>query len=352
MKPQDGSENTYSPPKGAGLAYNQKAAGPSTGDNHRAGQPILKMQAPKYELNIIGGICGDALQKLLIGRDINEVAQLLTRIFNLCPKAQQLAAQMALGLRITVSHDQILAEIQKDHLVKLCFTLPPLLGLSPHPQAPMIFSNISADCDKTYYSIFEQDPLPESLDELQKWAWENNSWSAKLTTALIGRLGRLNDEIGVLIPSMPFVLSQNTLSHQNWENSAAARASQYPLMANIEKHQGRSPLWRLWGMLLDLKSALYGDIAPARMSHEAALVPAARGLYALRIKHEKNRAVKIERKTPTDHLLMPKSALHIALEQLQRAQKQELFDLIIAIHDPCCSITLKEDVQNKGAQNA
>ena len=69
------------------------------------------------------------LGALILGRPVDEVAALLPRLFNLCRIAQGIAARMALGLPQRDDGTALTAEILRDHLIRLCVTLPPLLGL-------------------------------------------------------------------------------------------------------------------------------------------------------------------------------------------------------------------------------
>ena len=72
---------------------------------------------------------------LLIGKPVEEAAQLLPRLFNLCSGAQGMALRLALGLPAPDAAT-LRREILRDHLLKLCVVWPGLLGLPTTPLPP------------------------------------------------------------------------------------------------------------------------------------------------------------------------------------------------------------------------
>ena len=260
------------------------------------------------------------LAALLTGRPAAEVAAMLPRLFNLCRMAQGAAARAALGLTPTVSDADLRAEVLREHLVALCVTLPPLLGRSPE-RLPL--ADVAA-------ALFGRG-LPKGLDGLTDWLAAGVG-CAPLVAALRDKV-QPGEGVSAALPPPPSPLASGA-----FENSAAGRRAGHPLLRAVEAASGRGPLWRLLGRLADAEAVLAGDLPRVHLQDGVAIAPAARGQYALRIDTAGGLVTGLQRCTPTDHMLAPGGALERALA----ASRPALAPLIIALHDPCLPVTVKE----------
>lgn len=256
-----------------------------------------------------------AIGALLVGRPIAEAADLLPRVFNLCAAAQATAARLSLGLP---AQGGIEAEIVRDHVCKLCLSLPGALGMAPLP------------IPRDPAALLGRAGLPDSLPGLAEW----NSPTAPLALAVARSFG---PRIAVC-PALP--QPDRPLEAGAFENSAAGRQAGRPLLRSVEASHGRGPLWRLLGLLADLEAALLGRLPEPQVEDGVASVAAARGVYALRLRHERGRITAVERRTPTDHILAPGGALLQSLRSLP-ASMSGLAAAVVALHDPCVPVTVR-----------
>lgn len=261
------------------------------------------------------------LGRLVLGRPVAEVAALLPRLFNLCRMAQGAAARAALGLPPEVTAADLAAEVLHDHLAALFVTLPPLLALAPArpPQTAVT------------EALFGPAGLPRNLSDLHLWLTSGAGVSS-LTQAVNRTFpGRSASAPALPVPADP-------LGDGPYDTSLAARRADQPLLTALEADRGRGPLWRLMARLVDAEACLRGDLPAVTLANGIALAPAARGTYALRLTHAGGLVTGITRRTPTDHLLAPGGTLTHALTGIKPA----LAPLVIALHDPCEPVTIKE----------
>ncbi|PTV95494.1 hypothetical protein C8J27_104130 [Rhodobacter aestuarii] len=262
------------------------------------------------------------LAQLLIGRPVEEAAELLPRLFNLCGAAQGHAARLALGLHGTAELAQ--REILRDHLAKICLIWPRLLDLPPRP-------------------------LPENWGEggavLQDWIWGGPK-PERLAAFLVSGKGvaPLLAEVahrfspGDAVADLPPLTNPMTLIPQ--ENSPAGRVADAPLMHQAETLWGRGPLWRVLGRIIDLHRLAEAPLPSELRPDGTAVVAAARGAYALAADAEEGRLARLARVTPTDHLLVEGGALDQSLAALP-PNKAELAALVVDILDPCFPVHLE-----------
>ncbi len=252
------------------------------------------------------------VEALVLGRPVAEAAELLPRLFNLCRAAQGLAAKLSLGLPAT---EDPVAEILRDHVLKLCITLPRSLGQDPRPipSAPADLLG-PGGLPATPDGLLAQDTLARAID----------------------RRFPAGVAVSAALPSPVQPLAEGA-----FENSAAGRQAAHPLLRAVEATRGRGPLWRYAGLLADLEAALTGRLPPAQVVDGTAIVPAARGTYALRLTQANGLVTGITRRTPTDHLLAPGGALLQSLASLP-ASLHPLAPQVIALHDPCIPVTVRE----------
>lgn len=252
------------------------------------------------------------VEALLLGKPVSLAVELLPRLFNLCRTAQGLAAKLSLGLPAT---EDPTAEIIRDHTLKLCVILPKALHKSPKPPPDDprdLLGKEGLPCEPD--DLLQADPMARRIAD-----------SFPPGSAVCSNLAE---------PATPF-------AEGAFENSAAGRQSHHKLLGAIEARWGRGPLWRYAGVLADLEAALSGRLPAATVREGIATVPAARGSYALRLTQAAGVVTGITRRTPTDHLLAPGGALLQSLTTLP-ASLRSLAPLVIALHDPCIPMTIRE----------
>ena len=260
------------------------------------------------------------LARLLIGRPLAEAADLLPRLFSLCRHAQSRAARLSLGLPDATGEPEARAEMLRDHLARLCQFLPRALGLAPVPPS---LAALGA-------------PVPDDLPGLPRWM-RGPGMAPLLAQALHSRFAP-GEAVTTALP--PVGDGAAALRPDACENSPAGRQAAHPLLQAVEKAFGRGPLWRLLGLVADVAALVAGDLPPAARSADGtATVPAARGIYALRLVQAGGRITGLTRRTPTDHLLAPGGVLLQALASLP-ARKAGLAPVVLALHDPCIPVAL------------
>ncbi|SUZ32023.1 hypothetical protein ROE7235_01774 [Roseibaca ekhonensis] len=267
------------------------------------------------------------LAQVLAGKTPEAAAQLLARIFNLCGTAQGMAARLSAqrpdGPRAL---DGLARDVVRDHLLALCITLPRICGLpvQPLPQDWQAMGDLSG--------ALWGGPRPMVLQD-----WLNGGRGfAPLANAVCTRFpGRL-----AASRPLPFACATSVGRFEPLENSPAMRHAQDALLRQAEAAHGRGPLWRLLGRICDAEDAALGRLpAPQRRDDGTALVPAARGVYALRLHLKDGRVGGISRSTPTDHMLASGGALRSALDSVRDMM---LARIVLALHDPCLPTRLEE----------
>ncbi|MCE6950201.1 HupK protein [Cereibacter sphaeroides] len=244
------------------------------------------------------------VEALMLGRSPEAAAELLPRIFNLCPVAQATAVRLALDLPLPAGPD-LSAEVAREHRLKLGLLWPKLLGLSTHDLPGL--------------------PAPAALED---WVRRH---------PLFATLLRLFPA-GVATADLPAVRPDTAMTASACDNSPAARRQDHPLLVAAGGLWGKGPLWRALGRLVDLSLPLP---APIRLEDATAVVPAARGSYAVRARAESGLVRAFARTTPTDHLLAPGGALARSLATLP-ADAGNLAPLVVAILDPCVPVQFAE----------
>ncbi|MBK5934747.1 hypothetical protein C8N32_108123 [Rhodovulum imhoffii] len=264
--------------------------------------------------------------RLLQGRSSVEAAHTLPHIFSLCPNAQRLAAQMTLSLPPeTRTRPALAREIRRDHLLRLFVFWPAQLGLTSRP--------LPADVHLGTALAGPSGRLP-TPSEFDLWL-ERGAGTAPLFARLAETFAP-----GQAVANLP--LPRDPLHETAVENSTAARQCHAPLMKMAEARYGRGPLWRALARLVELFACLNGSLpAQPRLSNGIAVVPAARGAYAMSARVENGRVVAFARRTPTNHLLAPGGALEQALASLP-AHKAQFARLVVDIMDPCVPVRLQD----------
>ena len=275
---------------------------------------------------------GLPVARLVIGRGVDEVASLLPRLFNLCRAAQGAAVESALGRKVQANG--IAQEILRDHLLKFHVTWPSQFGLPPCP-LPGDWAEGGAELRRAVFGSSCQAPATPA----DFFAFLEGEKGYAPTLRRIDACFAMNEAVAEgLAPVTPDTV---------WEigrtdNSVAARQAGHPAMAGIAIKRGRGPLWRAAARLFDIAAILAGDVPPVLTPAKGtAIVPAARGTYAVRIEARDGIVTGFERVTPTDHLLAEGGLLDRALASLP-AEKAGLGPLLLDILDPCSPVRLKE----------
>ncbi|MDF1803405.1 hydrogenase expression/formation protein HupK [Thalassovita sp.] len=251
---------------------------------------------------------------LVLGKPVEEVADLLPRLFNLCRAAQQVAVRGALGLPISAQDKaEVANEIQREHEMKLGVLLPLAFGLSAG-EAPTVF--------------------PATPDAFEM---------------LLGSGSRMADLLNCIIAAfppgqavarrLPLPETASVFIAQALENSVAARVADHPVMLHVEAQYGRGPLWRVVARLVELQRLRRGWLPGVVLAERGVIVPAARGTYAVRAVVQSGRVDAFHRVTPTDHMLASGGVLESSLTTLTDLA---LGSKLLAILDPCCPVELKK----------
>lgn len=253
------------------------------------------------------------VEALVRGKPVEEVAELIPRLFNLCRAAQRVAVRAALGLPVTPQDLEAAAqEIRREHELRLAVLLPLAFGL-PAGRAPTAFPATPEE-----YELFMLSDAP--------------------LAALLRRIGRAFGP-GLAVAVRPFPNANTVMNMGALDNSVAARVADDPVMRHVEARCGRGPLWRVVARAVELRRCDQGW-QPWPVRHGASVVvPAARGAYAVTAVVCESRVETFHRITPTDHLLASGGVLQASLETLH---DHTLADALLAVLDPCSPVTLRE----------
>lgn len=253
---------------------------------------------------------------LVIGKPVDEAAELLPRLFNLCRTAQDIAARMAFSLPLPVTpKEDLTREILRDHLLKFGVTWPGFFGGRPQP-IPQILGDDTAAVRAALFG--PPGSLPEDPGDFATFL---ASGSAATDLLLEIRTGFAPGE--ACAADLTAATRQNVFGAAALENSVAARQAHRPVMRHIEQEFGRGPLWRATARLYDAQDCLTGRlpdaviVAPGR-----AVVPAARGLYAISAEVEDGRVKNFRRVHPDRSSSGTGRAAGPSLWPVCRAKKQ------------------------------
>lgn len=244
------------------------------------------------------------LEALMLGRAPEAVAELLPRVFNLCPVAQATAVRLALGLT-PPDAAALETEIRRDHRLRLSVLWPRLLGLAGGSEADAL-------------------PAPADID----------AWLAR--HPLFARIAS-HFPAGCAVADLPAARSETVMRPLAQDNSPAARREDHPTLRAVAERWGKGPLWRAMARLADLAA----PPPPRLLADGTAVVAAARGLYAVRARAEGGRVTAFARKTPTDHLAAPGGVMEKSFSTLP-ADRGGLAPLLLAILDPCVPASVAE----------
>lgn len=274
------------------------------------------------------------VEELVLGKPVEDAAVLLPRLFNLCRTAQSLAARAAFGLPLEQDWQTALRqEILRDHVIKLCIKWPGLIS-QPAICLPAAWQQ---NPDTLRACLFGPGrALPLDFSEFQSFL-EHKEGIAPVLRA-VSQLFAPHEGCRA---SLPVAQPARMFDCIVQENSPSARRADHPVLTAIEVQYGRGPLWSATAVAYDLEALLNGDMPDPVLLDGCAVVPAARGLYAVRADIEKCRVASFERVTPTDHLLASGGALEQSLASLPATRAAALAPLLLSILDPCYPIRLQ-----------
>lgn len=271
--------------------------------------------------------------EMIIGKPVEDAAELLPRLFSLCREAQSSAARAAFGLALTHGWQQRLREeILREHMVKICHRWPAMLGLPPL-RLPQDWMQGSAAARAMLFGFWGR--LPETPEEFDQFLIRGEGAANVLRHLslhfLPGEASR---------PAMRAAGPLRFFEDWNVENSVGGRQARHPVLIAIEEETGRGPLWSATAMLYDLEAMINQSPLMVTIEPGAAVIPAARGVYGVRAEVERGRVVAFERRTPTDHLLAPGGVLDHVLATLPGAAGQAAAEIALAVLDPCVPVKL------------
>lgn len=254
---------------------------------------------------------------LVLGQPVEQAANLLPRLFNLCAGAQGMAARLAFGLPLG-QDDRLRDEILRDHLLKLCVIWPSLLGMKPMalPQnmtapGPMILPGFGIDFG----------------------AWIKAGQGVAAVLAAIEQAF----SPGEAVSDLPLMRPETAFDAGPQDNSVAARHATNPALRAIAAQYGRGPFWRASALIFDALALLHTPPQAHICADGTVVVPAARGAYAVRARKLEGVVTAFARRTPTDHLCAPGGVLQQSLTSLPRAKAHRL-PLVIDILGPCVAV--------------
>ena len=273
------------------------------------------------------------VDRLLLGKPVEEAAELLPRLFNLCRNAQSLAARAAFGLPLDQGWQiGLRQEILRDHVIKLCIKWPGLLS-QPANCLPAAWQHKD---DLLRQSLFGAGGnLPSHYS-----AFENFLECQDGIAPILRAIRSLFAPHEGCRAALPIVTPARMFDCEAQENSPAARRADHPVLRSIAMEYGFGALWSATAVAYDLQALLNGDLPETQLLKGFAVVPAARGLYAVRADVEQGRVTSFQRITPTDHLLAPGGALEQSLSSLPSTKSSALAPLLLSILDPCYPIRL------------
>ncbi|SEG62169.1 hypothetical protein SAMN04488045_3654 [Thalassococcus halodurans] len=265
---------------------------------------------------------------MVLGRPVQDAADLLPRLFNLCRASQDVAVRMAFDLPLADGWEAALSQdIARDHLLKLGVILPQRLGL-----APCVVP--SPDLAEMAASLVGDDPFPKTGDGFETFL-TSASPLAEMMQAVDACFAPKEASVqGLALPEAATPDATAAL-----ENSVAARHLSHPVMLHVAETRGQGPLWRIVARVLDMLAALEGNLPIPVKQDDWVMVPAARGSYFVQGSSRDGLVTSFTRITPTDHMLAKGGIMEQSLARLPE-DKQRMAPLLVDILDPCVQVTI------------
>ena len=274
------------------------------------------------------------VEKLLLGKTIEEAADLLPRLFNLCREAQGLCARLAFGLPGETAQRPLAREILRDHLLKIHVTWPGHYGFPPDP----LPADWAAGGAPLALALFGPSrAMPATPADFLSFLGSGTPL-ARVLARIEASFAPGEADTGWL----PSLTSRTAFLKDSAENSVAGRHAFHPVMRWIAETRGHGPLWRATARGYDIAACLSDRLpVPRTPAPGSAIVAAARGSYAVTARIDGGRISAFARVTPTDHLLAPGGILDRTLAALP-AEKTGYAPLLLDILDPCTPVRLTE----------
>lgn len=263
------------------------------------------------------------------GRPTASARERLSQILPANGAIELAAFDLALGRHIEIP--RLSRRIRDDHLAQIFVAWPQALGLPP------IFDQrwLTDDAVARVALLGAGSRLPQSDFEMAEFLGSDHG-----VAPLLRLIGDLFGPRTATADDVPFVDAETAFSPAPVENSAAARRAAHPAMSYVESIYGRGPLWRAAGQVIDLALLLSGDVPrPLLTAPGAAVVPAAKGYFALRLSTRDDHITGLSRTAPMDHLLAVSGSLEHMLSRLP-ADQGALVPLLVTLMDPCRAITI------------
>ncbi|MGA0540981.1 hydrogenase expression/formation protein HupK [Neotabrizicola sp. VNH66] len=275
------------------------------------------------------GEAGPGVDAMMLGRPVEDVLRLLPAVFGLCRSVQETALALALD-RAPPDPEGLRRDMIRDHLARFCLHLPRALGLLPMP-LPQGWMRGGAVLRQ---ALFGADGLP-APSGFEQWLLQGQG-AAPVVAAVMQTFAPF--EAATLLPPLDPIAP---FARDAVENALIARHGSHPLLAHVVISHGRGPLAHLVARLVDLDALSRGGMPAARrLADGTALVPCSRGLCALRLRVAGGMVTGFDRRTPTDHLLMPGGLMEASLARLPAA-KAGAAPLLAAILDPCVPVMIE-----------
>ncbi|WP_299629201.1 hydrogenase expression/formation protein HupK [uncultured Tateyamaria sp.] len=276
------------------------------------------------------------IAELVLGKPVEEAAELLPRLFNLCRVAQGVAARAAFGLPQEPGWRQALRyEILKEHVLKLCLKWPGQLSVPPLA-LPIGWMQDAPALRDALFGPGQR--MPTSIDAFMAFLDSGTGIGPVLKA-----IAQVIPPASAVRADLPLTTSNSIFDRMAQENSVAGRHAVHSVMIAIETRWGRGPLWSATGLTCDLADCLEGKLPTADLRQGRSVVPAARGLYGICAQLTNGRITQFQRITPTDHLVMRGGMLEHSLATLEPARANALAPVVLSILDPCFPIRLERD---------
>lgn len=282
------------------------------------------------------------VSQMVIGKPVEEAAELLPRVFNLCRVAQGLAARAAFGLPLPMGwQTKLRQEILREHVVKLCLKWPTLLSLRPL-DLPKNWMAQPTELRRALFGTLVS--LPDTSAAFEVFLASDQGIAPVLNAVRHMFRGAMCTR-----SKLPTATIQTVFDGCAQENSVAARRHDHPVMNAIETTHGRGPLWSATAVAYDVEAMLNGHLPEASLSPSCAVVPAARGFYGVTAQVDNGCVTSFARVTPTDHMLAKGGILEQSLATLPAESAPAVAQCLISILDPCYPIRLEHATEREQA---
>lgn len=298
---------------------------------------ILRLSLPGSEVTITFEPAV-ASARILSGKTPAEVIRLVGIIHNLCGEAHRAAATAATGLPVSPEVARaVMLEILREHLVILCRSAPPLLGL-PAVALPLAFSRLGAAF------VPGGDPMRESLSRALFGSSSGTIFphalaslphgvaSDSLLAPFFARLAAREQEMG-LVASPDAAAGDPTF----FARVAPALAAHLPEDCGPLRARLLGRLHEVGTIMNAFGTAAEGDYLPELIAPGVARIAAARGMLVHRatLAGEIVAAYAIE--TPTTAMLAPQGPLARFLGAIAQGAGADaaMLRLGLLAFDPC-----------------